>query len=287
MHLIRKTILWPGLLSVLLFALIFSSLPGEDIPTPVGEADPLDPDHRLLSRVLADVVGPDGVDYAALQARHRKTLDLYRIQLARTPWPEDATSRMALLINAYNAFTLALVVDRLPEDRKDWPDWSIRRLDPLHQNPWLLFKFELAGRWITLDQIEQEYLRPMGDPRIHFALNCASRSCPPLRPEAYLARQLETQLAETARNFATSPENVRTESGKIVLNPILDWFKQDFGEESGVRSFLRPLATETVQTALQEGIGIFYFDYDWRLNLAPNLSSTLPGKPGLDQIRGH
>lgn len=227
----------------------------------------LDDEHALLAQVLAAVVHADGVDYAALRRDHA-TLDAYRAQLARTTVPADPRAKMALYINAYNAFTLALVVDLLPEAEARWPTWSIKDGGTTLQSVWKKYDFELAGQRITLDQLEHVRLRPMGEPRIHFAINCASRSCPALAATPYRARTLEADLTAAVRVFVDDPRQLRLVGDKLLVNPILDWFGADFAVVGGVRSYLRDHVVEGPLKAHLRGSGALgYFDYDWTLNL--------------------
>ncbi len=252
------------------------ALRGEDIDTPTlaitDQAPPPDADgfHHPLALVLARVVKPDGVDYAALRADHGD-LDRYRVLLARTWLPDDASARKALWIDAYNAWTLALVERSLPRDQTKWRDWSIKDLGSLTKNTWKSYTFELAHARYTLDQVENEILRPMNDPRIHMAINCASRSCPPIATLPYVPSAIDAQLDAAAGAFASSDYHARVEkNGKSVrVNPILDWYAKDFAVAGDARAFLiSHMEPGKTKDALQAGAKIAFFDYDWKLNLA-------------------
>lgn len=257
--------------SLVLFTLL--GCDAQRVPTPVtasASSSPSTPsadEHALLAEVLVENVRPDGVDYAALRRDHTK-LDAYRAQLARIKLPDDKRERMALYINAYNAWTLALVVDLLPADRAKWSSWSIKDGGSLTQNVWKKFDFELAGERLTLDRLEHERLRPMGDPRIHFAINCASRSCPSLAATPYHAQTLEAELAAATQAFLKDPTQLRLRGGALEINPILDWFAADFASLGGVRAFLRDHVVEGPIKEYLRGTGkLGFFDYDWSLNL--------------------
>ena len=260
------------IISALAVGLIFNfgNLWAEDIKTPSLEAPPLDAEHSMFNRLLGKIAMKNGVNYALLEDELRPELNLYLAQLAKAPWPKEKNEKMAHLINAYNAFTLALVVDRLPADRSQWKTWSIQSLGTLFKNPWKRFRFELSRQWFSLDQLEHEQLRPMGDPRIHFAINCASRSCPSLRPYAYQPQQLDQQLEDAAQEFAASKEHLRLEKGVLWVNPILSWFAEDFGKEPGVKAFLQQRASGDLRLAFEQGVGVHYFEYNWNLNLLSN-----------------
>lgn len=255
--------------TALALALVVLALPiaatGEDVPVPKVAAPILD--HADLTAVLAQVVDDDGaVDYAALRA-DRAGLDRYLAALARTGVPRDRHGAMAYYINAYNVFTLQLVLRLLPADQAAWSGFSVAEQEGF----WKAYRFELGGARLTLDEIEHQRLRPMGDPRIHFAVNCASRSCPPLVPEAYVRERLEAQLEAAAVRFARSPYHVRTVGGKLVVNQLLDWFKGDFGGVDGVRRFLAQRQADEARRTTIERAAIGWFDYEWSLNRPGNM----------------
>ncbi|MFW5828906.1 MAG: DUF547 domain-containing protein [Planctomycetota bacterium] len=237
-----------------------------EMATPPVQAPELDTEHALLASVLARVVHDDDVDYATLRDDHAE-LDRYRVQLATATEPSERAEQLAFYINAYNALTLALVIDRLPEDPADWPNWSIRDAGTLFSPVWKRFSFQVAGRWRTLDAIEHEILRPLNEPRIHFAINCASVSCPPLITEPYRAATLETQLERVATDFARSDYQVRLEQGQLRLNPILDWFSEDFEPVGGVRAFLLERVPAGPVAEALANARLRFFEYDWSLNL--------------------
>jgi len=240
---------------------------GSQVATPTVDAPPLDADHTLFAGVLARVAKADGVDYAALRA-DRADLDRYRVQLARATEPTERAEKLAFYINAYNALTLALVIDQLPADQTKWSSWSIKHAGTMFTNVWKRFTFEVAGSWHHLDAIEHEIIRPLGEPRIHFAVNCASVSCPPLIAEPFRAATLEAQLEAVATRFAQSPYHVRLDGERLQVNPILDWFASDFTADGGVAAFLRPRVTPAVRAHVDAGGKIGFFAYDWKLNLS-------------------
>jgi len=240
----------------------------DEVPTPTVVVPPLDAEHREFAAVLHVAVKPDGVDYAALRADHA-ALDRYRAQLAAVAQPTDRSGKLALFINAYNAQTLALVISKLPADPATWPSWSIKDAGSTFTSVWKAYSFVVAGRRYTLDELEHKVLRPLGEPRIHVAINCASKSCPPLAAQPYLVATLDAQLEATARAFAADPYHVRLEQGVLRINPILDWFAEDFTAGGGIRAFLRArVPAGPVADYLAGGKPLKFFDYDWKLNLA-------------------
>jgi hypothetical protein len=128
----------------------------------------------------------------------------------------------------------------------------------------------VAGKDRALDEIEHEIIRPRGDPRIHFAVNCASLSCPVLAPEAYKAEQLDAQLDAAVARLIADPKHFGLErDGDPVLrlNKVLDWYKDDFGGTEGVVEFLIPYVRADESAILASGlVRVEYFDYDWTLN---------------------
>ncbi len=256
------------MMRLLICTLVLTTLAAvEAVPTPTVAVPPLDAAQAEFASVLRTVVKADGIDYAALSDDHAN-LDRYRAQLAATTVPDDRTAKLALFINAYNAETLALVIAKLPADRAAWPTWSIKRAGGLLTSVWKAYSFEVAGQRYTLDELEHAVLRPLGEPRIHFAINCASRSCPSLADQPYVASTLDAQLDAAARAFAGSTYHLRLEQGVLRLNPILSWFGDDFAAGGGVRAFLQQhVPPGTVATALAADTPLKTFDYDWRLNL--------------------
>jgi hypothetical protein len=142
--------------------------------------------------------------------------------------------RMAFLINAYNAFTVEKILTRYPDIRSIWDFGKV------FGNPFRDRFFTLLGREFSLDAIEHEMLRKPGaydEPRVHYAVNCASVGCPMLREEAYVAERLDAQLEEQARRFLSDRSRNRYEpgSGRLEVSRIFDWFREDWS--SGYRGF--------------------------------------------------
>ena len=230
-------------------------------------------DHSLFDQVLARHVVLGSVDYTSLQAE-RAPLDTY---IARLGTVSDATfqswnrnERIAFLINAYNAIVLQQVIDDYPIRRSARPTALVRPANSVWQIDGFFgeLKHRLLGRDLTLDQIEHEWLRAkLAEPRIHFALVCAARSCPPLRGEAYHAPKLDAQLDDQARTFLHDRERNRFTNEGAELSEIFKWFGEDFGGPKGLRAYLAkylnpPLAARVKRS----GYRIGYIDYDWTLN---------------------
>jgi hypothetical protein len=230
-------------------------------------------DHAALDTVLQNYSMATGVDYQRLRA-DRFALDQYAVRLGTVSsktfdaWPR--AEQIAYLINAYNAIVLQQVIDDYPIKRSNKPAALVRPANSVWQIDGFFnqLKHRVAGRNLTLDQIEHEWLRPKyREPRIHFALVCAARACPPLRNEAYRADRLNLQLDEQARAFLNDRARNRFESQGAELSEIFKWFAGDFGGERGLRAYLgRFLNSELAARMRSETYDISYVEYDWTLN---------------------
>jgi len=230
-------------------------------------------DHSRFDSLLSthSRVEQGRVDYSGLaqdgQALAEYVGSLGSAQLRNLPRAEQK----ALLINAYNAFTLTLILENHPAVE------SIRDLrDPWGQSRWIL-----GGHTVSLDEIEHGLLRPLyRDPRVHFALNCASVGCPPLRDRAFVAAELNGQLDAAATGALARPQYAHIDDGKLALTSILKWFGDDFtdpgsvGSASTVQRWAARYAPGEVSAfvgAADSGPPIRWIDYDWTLNdVAPS-----------------
>ncbi len=229
-----------------------------------------DREHAAWNSLLRRYVSDDLVDYAALK-RGRPELDAYlrslesvdRSELEEWPRPDQ----LAFWINAYNAYTVKLVLDH-------YPLRSIRSIGLL---PGAAFRRKfiplerVAGGKLSLDDIEHRILRErFRQPRIHFAIVCASRSCPVLRNEAYQGRDLDAQLDDAARSFIRDPTRNRYDpaSRTLALSSIFKWFRGDFEAAAGtLPAFVARYADEpTAEELRRGGVRIEFLDYDWSLN---------------------
>ena len=263
----RKTLL-PSLLACVLAA---SPAASQEIP-----------DHADFTRILADVIREPRVDYAALQNRNAD-LGAYLGQLAATdPAALGSTSRevqLAFWINAYNACMLDRVATHYPIRKNaglvgsirnafaDRPDNSVWQIRDVFTGAFC----DVAGATRSLDEIEHEIIRPTwGEPRIHFAVNCAALSCPPLAAEAYVPERLEDQLDRAVMGLVASPEHFlidRSGDGSLTLNRVLDWYGDDFGGKDGLLDFFaRYVPEEDAEFLRRPGLEVHFFEYDWTLN---------------------
>lgn len=214
------------------------------------------PDHSiwdLLLRKHVDEVGR--VDYAGFRSDRMK-LDAYLADLAANPVQENWSSaeKMAYWINAYNAFTIKLIVKNFP----------VKSIMDLHGGKaWDLEWIELGSQTYTLNQIENDILRPnYKDARIHFAVNCAARSCPPLLNRAWTASSLEANFEKQARAFINNKKYNKITPNSIQVSKIFDWYAGDFGN---LIEFLNRYSS----TKISSGAKITYLEYDWGLNEGP------------------
>lgn len=179
---------------------------------------------------------------------------------------ESPRELQAFWINVYNAVTLQAMLEFFPlrsirDKAVEGDAWNV----------WNDYAFENGGRKYSLNQIEHELLRPMGDPRIHAALNCASLGCPPLRREAFVAARLDEQLADQTRVWLNDPNRgVRVREGDVVaLSELFNWFGNDFapdipGRLRWISRFLRDPAMREAIT--RRGARVESIPWDWRLN---------------------
>ncbi|MDF1737295.1 MAG: DUF547 domain-containing protein [Minwuia sp.] len=215
------------------------------------------------------VRGPNGVmraDYAGF-ARDRAVLDGYVARLAATEVRDlDRPDQFAYWINLYNALTVRVVLDH-PEVE------SIRDIDIspglFASGPWGAELVTVQGQPLTLNDIEHRILRPIfADPRIHYAVNCASIGCPDLRPEAYESDRLETQLDDQASRYVNHSRGARIDSeGGLHVSSVYVWFREDFGgTEKGVIEHMLRYAEGTLRNHLITTSEIAGDAYDWQLN---------------------
>jgi hypothetical protein len=246
------------------------------LPATAAHAE-LDRTHAAWTALLAKHVklvdsrgSASHVDYAGF-ARDRGALHAYLAQLTRVTRAEFAAlpraDQIALLVNAYNAATIELILGEYPRHA------SIKDYGSLFRSAWQKPFVRLLGETLTLDQIEHERLRGprgYGEPRIHFAVNCASLGCPMLREEAYTGAQLEAQLEQQTVRFLSDRSRNRFDAPAraLFLSPIFDWYADDFAGGDVPRFLVRyARALGTSPEALRNPeLEIEHLGYDWRLN---------------------
>ena len=210
--------------------------------------------------VLVDGGKASRVDYAGM-AKDREALKRYLASLSAVDEKqfaqEGAAGQMAFLINAYNAFMVEKVLTRYPDIRSVWDFGKV------FGNPFKDKFFQLFGKPVSLDDIEHATLRRnYREPRIHYAVNCASIGCPMLREEAYVAARLEQQLEEQAVRFLSDRSRNRYRDGRLEVSKIFDWYGEDF--EPRERYFQRYAGVLGAPPGAAPALS--FLDYDWSLN---------------------
>lgn len=240
-----------------------------------------DHQHQQWTEALQDYVhwldgGGSQVDYTHWQ-RNRDGLSRYLSQLSAVTQDEydswQREQKKAFLINAYNAFTIDLVLQYYPDIN------SIKQIGGWFRSPWRLKFFRLMGRAMSLDEIEHGYLRQRGafdDPRIHFAIVCASVSCPALSDQAYQAQVIDGQLGAATKRFLADRQRNRydVQHNKLFVSSIFKWYEGDFVDEKKGESLLSFFyqyqqsfgGWQHVETANSVAPFIEYLPYDWSLN---------------------
>jgi len=242
-------------------------------------------DHEYVdyAKLLHDHLRGSRVDYANLRSG-RAALDAVVAQFA-TPSAEEERGwtrdrRLAFWINAYNVLTLRAIVDHYPIRSSTFtlqPRNSIRQIDGV----WTTLTWQAAGRTLTLDDIEHRILRPeFKEPRVHFAINCASVGCPPLRADPYRSANVDAQLDEAALRYLASERGLTIDGHTIRVTKILEWYGEDFvarfapdaaGKPGRIEQAIRGVVAKfgpapAVELARNLSTKIRFLDYDWSLN---------------------
>ena len=219
--------------------------------------------HDLFNQVLQEHVDKGKVDYAKLKANPEK-LEAYLDLLAvANPAEMPYNAQLAFWINTYNALVIKGVIDH-------YPTKSVRKVKAFG-GFFSRLKFQVAGETYSLNQIEHDIIRTeFVDPRVHFALVCASKSCPPLENKVFLPETIDEQLDAVTLKFVTNPKQVRLDRSKrrVYLSKIFKWYKKDFTEGyDGVADFLADyLPSDDADFVLAKNVKFHYLDYDWTLN---------------------
>lgn len=245
------------------------------VAPPVG-ADAPQFDHRYpdWNLVLHRFVKDGGVDYPALK-RNSDLLNAFLQSVSHLSGREyegwNGEQKIAFWINAYNALAIKVVLNHYPPKKSlSWkavayPEPSIQQIP----NVWGRPLIKIFGEDFSLNRIEHEILRKkFEEPRIHFALVCAARGCPPLRKEAYVAERLNAQLDDQARQFFSEPGKAKyeAEENTLYLSSILRWFQKDFEMTGGPIGFAKRLMAKESAQKLSGETKIKWLDYDWSLN---------------------
>jgi len=230
-----------------------------------------EPDYCAWTQILKSYYDPArGMDYAGLKVHDLGGVQKIRQQLARVkPQTLNKKQQLAYWINVYNVNTVATILE-------NYPVASIRDIstDPIIRlNVFKKERVPAEGTIISLDTIENEKIREgFHDPRIHFAINCAAKSCPPIRPEAYTGADVDAQLNDQVRRFVGANVRFGRDGDKLVVHTtkIMDWFSKDFDNWGGGRlAFLRRFVAPDKQRMIdqaKDNVDFEYDDYDWALN---------------------
>ena len=256
----------PRLLVSLSLAVLTAALTAQEPtpakpPAPPKEAPKATSPHAEFDRILQQHVHDGLVDYVGLRQRDEAALRQYAAALgAIDPTKLEPRDKFAFFVNLYNANMLLAVLDATAKD----PKWTPAAKD------FAVFKEArvlLQGKKVTLDHVEHEVLRKtFQDYRVHVALVCGARSCPPLRANAYEGSDLESVLDANFAAFLRDPERNQVDKAnkKVRLSKLFEWFATDFGGEAGIRKLLgKHLGAEAASYRIE------YLDYSWQLNARP------------------
>jgi hypothetical protein len=235
------------------------------LPSPSGDPLPIAPSnfpHDALDNVVKKVVNDQGqVDYKALKA-DRNELEKYVVALAKTSPHQDPTvfptreEALAYWINAYNAAVLFAVTER-PQ---------MRSVNDDVKNFFYFTEYQFGNEKWSLYKLENEVVRKeFSEPRIHFALNCASAGCPELPPEAFVPAKLEEQLAREAKEFCANEKKVRVDGKVVWVSQIFEWYADDFKADGGPIGFCKRWG----RVDLPDDGEVKFTPYDWAMNAQP------------------
>jgi hypothetical protein len=210
-------------------------------------------DHSHFNALLKKYVMEDGrVNYAGFK-KDKKILEAYletiRTNNPKTTWSKN--DRFAYYMNAYNAMTIDLII-------KNHPIKSIKNIN----NPWEQRYWKIGDTFVSLEEIEHDVLRKMKDPRIHFGINCASFSCPPLMNKAFTAATVDTQLEKLAVQFINDPKRNKITTDRVEISKIFRWFYEDFTKNGDLIDFLNTYS----KVKIDKNARVRYMDYNWELN---------------------
>ena len=248
LNIIFNIVTFCGLLGVVLFGLVGLTWAA--------------PDHSLWGELLAKYNQAGHVNYAGFKSEEA-SLDAYLGQLSKID-PESLSSsdRFAFYVNAYNAWTIKLILSSYPGLK------SIKDLGNLFKSPWKRKFVDLNGKKVSLDYIEHDILRPQfQDPRVHFAVNCASLGCPPLFKEPFIGSRLDQQLNTATTAFINDNRYNRLEGNTLYVSMIFKWFKEDFNND--IIAFFEQFAADELKSSIKNRratLQVKYLDYDWGLN---------------------
>lgn len=264
----------PLLLNVIFILLLIIAVPVYATNTQTwnrsDESNPATIDHQAWQKILDTYLVTDhssGVNrfrYSQVNSKDKQTLKAYLAQMQQIdPRSYRRSEQMAYWINLYNALTVDLILDHYPVK-------SIKKLGSglFSFGPWDDGIAQVAGETITLNDIEHKILRPIWkDPRIHYAVNCASYGCPNLSSKAFTGESTEALLDLGARDYVNHARGVQFEKGKLKVSSIYHWYSEDFGgNDPSLIIHLKKYANPQLKQQLDQYKGSIDHDYDWKLN---------------------
>ncbi len=226
----------------------------------ISLADPVD--NSIYKELLNKHVHGSRVSYDGFKQDESRLDEYLAVLSAADPDTLPSNHQFAFYINVYNAFTIKLILMHYPGIN------SIKEIGSFFSNPWSKKFIPLNGRTVTLDFIEHEVLRPrFKDPRVHVAINCAAKSCPPLLNQPFEGETIESQLNQLAQSFINDKRSTFIKDNTLYINKIFSWFEDDFNDNPLV--FIRQYAEGDLKDELEAGgsnLKIAYLRYDWTLN---------------------
>ncbi len=209
--------------------------------------------HQAFDALLKSNVSNDGVvNYAGFmksKSELRAYISSLGLNMPAENWNQE--DNLAFWMNAYNAMTVDLIL-------RNYPLESIKDID----KPWNQRLWKLSDKWYNLDDIEHQILRKMNDPRIHFGINCASFSCPPLLNEAFTSKKVDSQLDELSRKFINDTRRNSISENEVWVSKIFKWFAKDFKRNESLIDFLNKYSNIPISPKAK----LRYQDYNWDLN---------------------
>lgn len=247
----------------LFFAMFFLLSSCFAIESPESTAAPIS--HSSWNELLKKHVDSKGfVDYAGM-AKEESKLDEYLSLLSKnapaSSW--STNEKLAYWINAYNAYTVKLILDHRSDKITSIKDIGSKVKIPFVNTPWDVKFIKIGGKEMDLNNIEHGIIRKQfNEPRIHFALVCAAKSCPPLRNEAYTAEKLSAQLDDQGVRFLNDSFKNQVTANSIAVSKLFDWYGGDFKKKDTIFNWINKYA----QNKAKAGTPISYKNYDWALN---------------------
>ncbi len=210
-------------------------------------------DHSIWDQLLKKYVADNGkVNYKGFKQDAKLlngNIDYLATKIPSENWIKQ--EKLAYFINVYNANTIKLIID-------NYPTKSIKDI----KNPWSKNRIKIGEEDFSLEDIEHKILRKMNEPRIHFAINCASASCPKLLNIAYKADNIETLLEKATKDFISDSDKNKISKENVQLSKIFDWYKKDFTKNGSLIDYINQYCKFKIDSDAK----IYYLDYDWNLN---------------------